>query len=296
MSSNYFVAIPLKGIHGEITVTFTHEYSSGKASYRYNIVDGATDYTSSGGNATTSVSDANNSDVTIEKTFQVNSENAVFYFGRNGSNYTRIKGIKITTPETASKPKLTTFDFNNDDILYYCNTTGNTSAGRSAATSVSTTFEKNADYGANGYLRVKVNIEPDFSTLTKPKFSISSSRSDVLSTEGVTAYYQASTNRMYIDGVKVVGTGSATLTVNFTGSDNYQGGATTTSNTITVQAATAPTLSLTTPTSTTNAEIGNTIELTANKAFSLVENQYTTTDGVNYIAGTINGNTRGFCC
>jgi hypothetical protein len=164
MSSNYFVAIPLTGIKGEITVTFTHEYSSNKASYRYNIVDGATKYTTSGGNATTSVSDANNSDVTIEKTFQVNSENAVFYFGRNGSNYTRIKGIKITTPTTASKPKLTTFEFNNDDILYYCNTTGNTSAGRSAATSVSTTFEKNADYGENGYLRVKVNIEPDFST------------------------------------------------------------------------------------------------------------------------------------
>lgn len=290
MSSNYFVAIPLTGIHGEITVTFTHEYSSKKASYRYNIVDGATDYTPSGGSATTSVSDANNSDVTITQTFQVNSENAVFYFGRNGSSYTKIKGVKITTPETASKPKLTTFEFNNDDILYYCNTTGNTSAGRSAATSVSTTFEKNDDYGVNGYLRVKVNIEPDFSALTNPTFSISSSDESVLSTTGVTAYYKASDNRMYIDGVKVVGTGSATLTVTFNGSDNYDGSKSTTSNTITVNAATAPTLSLTIPTSTTNAEIGSIIELTANKAFSLVENQYTTTDGVNYIAGTINGN------
>ena len=283
MSPNYFVAIPLTGIKGEITVTFTHEYSSNKASYRYNIVDGAKEYTTSGGNASTSVSDANITDVTITKTFQVNSENAVFYFGRNGSNYTHIKGIKITTPTTASKPKLTTFAFNNDDILYYCNTNGNTSAGRSAATSVSTTFEKNTDYGENGYLRVKVNIEPDFSALTNPKFSISSSKPDVLSTEGVTAYYKASTNRMYIDGVKVVGTGSATLTVNFTSSDNYQGGATTTSNTITVQAATAPTLSLTTPTSTTNAEIGNTIVLTANKAFTVV-------DGTSTVAGTVNGN------
>jgi len=283
MTSNYFVAIPLTGIKGEITVTFTHEYSSNKASYRYNIVDGATKYDTSGGDATTSVSDANNSDVTITKTFQVNSEKAVFYFGRNGSNYTHIKGIKITTPETASNPKLTTFEFNNDDILYYCNTTGNTAAGRSAATSVSTTFEKNADYGGNGYLRVKVNIEPDFSALTNPTFSISSSDESVLSTTGVTAYYKASDNRMYIDGVKVVGTGSATLTVTFKGSDNYQGGATTTSNTITVQAATAPTLSLTTPTSTTNAEIGNTIVLTANKAFTVV-------DGTSTVAGTVNGN------
>lgn len=294
MTSNYFVAIPLTGIKGEITVTFTHEYSSNKASYRYNIVDGATSYTTSGGDASTSVSDANSTDVTIEKTFQVNSEKAVFYFGRNGSNYTRIKGIKITTPETASNPKLTTFEFNNDDILYYCNTTDNTSAGRSAATSVSTTFEKNADYGENGYLRVKVNIEPDFSALTNPTFSISSSNGNVLSTEGVTAYYKASDNRMYIDGVKVVGTGSATLTVTFTGSENYDGSKSTTSNTITVNAATAPTLSLTIPTSTTNAEIGSIIELTANKAFSLVEGQYTTKNGVNYIAGTINGNSVDF--
>ena len=290
MSPNYFVAIPLTGIKGEITVTFTHEYSSNKASYRYNIVDGATEYTTSGGNASTSVSDANITDDIITKTFQVNSENAVFYFGRNGSNYTHIKGIKITTPTTASKPKLTTFAFNNDDILYYCNTNGNTSAGRSAATSVSTTFEKNTDYGENGYLRVKVNIEPDFSALTNPKFSISSSKPDVLSTEGVTAYYKASDNRMYIDGVKVVGTGSATLTVTFNGSEDYDGSMSTTSNTITVIAATAPTLSLTIPTSTTNAEIGSIIELTANKAFSLVEGQYTTTNGINYIAGTINGN------
>lgn len=294
MSSNYFVAIPLTGIHGEITVTFTHEYSSKKASYRYNIVDGATDYTPSGGSATTSVSDANNSDVTITQTFQVNSENAVFYFGRNGSSYTKIKGVKITTPETASKPKLTTFEFNNDDILYYCNTTGNTAAGRSAATSVSTTFEKNTDYGENGYLRVKVNIEPDFSALTNPSFTIKSSDEDVLRTTGVTAYYKASDNRMYIDGVKVVGTGSATLTVTFKGSENYDGDKSTTSNTITVKEATAPTLSLTIPTSTTNAEIGSIIELTANKAFSLVENQYTTTDGINYIQGKINENTVNF--
>lgn len=102
MSPNYFVAIPLTGIKGEITVTFTHEYSSNNASYRYNIVDGATSYTTSGGGASTSVSDANNGDVSITKTFQVNSKNAVFYFGRNGSNYTRIKGIKITTPASGS--------------------------------------------------------------------------------------------------------------------------------------------------------------------------------------------------
>lgn len=294
MSSNYFVAIPLTGIHGEITVTFTHKYSSNRASYKYNIVDGATSYTTSGGDANTSVSDNSNADVIITKTFQVNNENAVFYFGRNGSNYTEIKGIKITTPETASNPKLTTFEFNNDDILYYYNKTDNTSAGRSAATSVSTTFEKNADYGENGYLRVKVNIEPDFSALTNPSFTIESSDENVLSTTGVTAYYKASNNRMYIDGVKVVGTGSATLTVTFNRSDNYDGSKSTTSNTITVNEATAPTLSLTIPTSTTNAEIGSVIELTANKAFSLVEGQYTTRDGINYIAGTINGNTRDF--
>lgn len=294
MESNYFVAIPLKGIHGEITVTFYHKYSESKASYRYNIDDGATDYDVSKGNVKTSVTDNSETDVKITKTFQVNSENAVFYFGRNGSSYTEIKGIKITTPETASNPKLTTFEFNNDDILYYCNTTGNTAAGRSAATSVSTTFEKNDDYGENGYLRVKVNIEPDFSALTNPSFTIESSNKNVLSTTGVTAYYKASDNRMYIDGVKVVGIGSATLTVTFNGSDNYDGTTETTSNTITVIAATAPTLSLTIPTSTTNAEIGSVIELTANKAFSLVEGQYTTRDGINYIAGTINGNTRDF--
>ena len=282
MSQNYFVAIPLTGINGQITVTFTHEYSSNKASYRYNINDSATNYNTSDAGSYSSATDANASDVTITQTITVNSENAVFYFGRNGSNYTNIKGIKITTPTTASNPQLSVFAFNNDDILYYLNTTNNTSAGRSAASSVSTTFEKNTDYGNNGYLRVKVNIEPDLTSITNPQFTITSSNTSVLSTEDVTAFYKASNNRMYIDGVKVVGTGSATLTVNFTGSDNYQGGATTTSNTITVQAATAPTLSLTTPTSTTNAEIGNTIVLTANKAFTVV-------DGTSTVAGTVNG-------
>lgn len=287
MSSNYFVAIPLTGIKGEITVTFYHDYTSTNAGYRYQLKDGTTSYSPSDASSSSTAKGAQPS---ITKTITVNSGDAVFYFGRNGSSYTNIKGIKITTPTSASKPKLSVFDFNNDDILYYLNTSSNSAAGRTAATSVSTTFEKNSDYGENGYLRVKVNIEPDFATLTNPTFTISSSNTSVLSTEGVTAYYKATTNRMYIDGVKVVGTGTATLTVNFTGSENYDGTATTTSGTITVNAATAPTLSLTTPTSTTNAEIGNIIELTANKAFSLVEGQYTTTDGVNYISGTINEN------
>ena len=286
-SNNYFVAIPLTGIKGEITVTFYHSYTSSSAGFKYDVKDGAISYSAS------DIATGNRVQGTqpeITKTITVTNGNAVFYFGRNGSSYTHIRGIKITTPNTAPKPKLSMFDFNNNDILYYLNSTGNSSAGRTAATSVSTTFEKNTDYGTNGYLRVKVNIEPDLSTLENPSFSITSSKTDVLSTEGVTAFYKASENRMYIDGVKVVGTGTATLTVEFTGSDNYDGTATTKSDTITVNAATAPTLSLTTPTSTTNAEIGNIIELTANKAFSLVDGQYTTVDGINYIQGTVNGN------
>lgn len=294
MSPNYFVAIPLTGINGKITVTFKHSYNSKKASYRYQINDGATSYNPSDANTNSASTDVNNGDTENSVTINVTNEKAVFYFGRNGSSYPNIKGIKITTPTSSSNPKLSVFNFNNDDILYYLNTSSNSAAGRTAATSVSTTFEKNSDYGENGYLRVKVNIEPDLDNITNPTFTISSSNTSVLSTEGVTAYYKATTNRMYIDGVKVVGTGTATLTVNFTGSDNYDGTATTTSATITVNAATAPTLSLTTPTSTTNAEIGNIIELTANKAFTLVDGQYTTDDGVNYIAGTINGNSVNF--
>ena len=199
MSQNYFVAIPLTGIKGEITVTFTHEYSSNKASYRYNIKDGATSYNTSDVGSYSAATDANASDVNITQTITVNSENAVFYFGRNGSSYTNIKGIKITTPETASNPQLNVFAFNNDDILYYLNTQDNSSAGRSAASSVSTTFESNSDYGNNGYLRVKVNIEPDLASITNPSFTITSSNPSVLSTEGVTAFYKASDNRMYIE-------------------------------------------------------------------------------------------------
>ena len=290
-SNNYFVAIPLTGIKGEITVTFYHSYTSSSAGFKYDVKDGAISYSAS------DIATGNRVQGTqpeITKTITVTNGNAVFYFGRNGSSYTHIRGIKITTPNTAPKPKLSMFDFNNNDILYYLNSTGNSSAGRTAATSVSTTFEKNTDYGTNGYLRVKVNIEPDLSTLENPSFSITSSKTDVLSTEGVTAFYKASENRMYIDGVKVVGTGEAALTVTFNGSDNYAGTASTISSTITVNAATAPTLSLTTPTSTTNAEIGNIIELTANKAFSLVDGEYTTVDGINYIQGTVNRNSVNF--
>lgn len=294
MSSNYFVAIPLTGIKGEITVTFYHKYNSKKASYRYQIKDGATNYTPSDASTYSTSTDANNADESNSVTINVTNENAVFYFGRNGSSYDEIKRIVITTPETTGSKSLSLFEFNNDDILYYHNPSGIPASGRTAGSSVSTTFEKNEDYGTNGYLRVKVNIDPDFESLDNPSFTVTSSNSSVLDASSATSFYKATTNRMYIDGVKVVGTGTATLTVTFNSATGYTISKSTTSATITVNAATAPTLSLTTPTSTTNAEIGNIIELTANKAFTLVDGQYTTDDGVNYIAGTINGNSVNF--
>lgn len=294
MSSNYFVAIPLTGIKGEITVTFYHKYNSKKASYRYQIKDGATNYTPSDASTSSTSTDAKNADESNSVTINVTNGNAVFYFGRNGSSYDEIKRIVITTPETTGSKSLSLFEFNNDDILYYHNPSGIPASGRTAGSSVSTTFERNSDYGTNGYLRVKVNIDPDFASLDNPSFTVTSSNSLVLDASSATSFYKATTNRMYIDGVKVVGTGTATLTVTFNSATGYTISKSTTSATITVNDATAPTLSLTTPTSTTNAEIGNTIVLTANKAFSLVDGQYTTTDGVDYIRGTVNGNTVDF--
>lgn len=271
MSPNYFVAIPLTGIKGEITVTFYHDYTSG-ASFRYQLKDGATSYSTSDASSYSTVSGTS----PIIQTITVNSEDAVFYFGRQSSSYPKIKRITITTPETAGKPKLTQFEFNPSDVYYYNGTSGEFVNN--------TTFEKN-DHLTD--LRVKLIIDPDWDNLGNNRnFTVTSSNPAVLNvTTGPAAFYKVSDTdkRIYVNNIKVLSTGTATLTFTFNGSDNYDGTASV-SQAFTVTAAQAPTITMTTPSSTTDVPITSNIVLTSDRTITAVGETISGT----LISGTLN--------
>lgn len=415
LANKYFMAIPLTGINGEITITFKHEYNSSKAKFNYVLKPGTTTYSSNDVSSGTSVTDTNSSDTECSATISVNEETAVLYIGRASSSFTTLKGLTITTPasgqlqlsaaqnytwnfssnitqeasanstilangtynfqinnsaiashnstetsglgttdkhvffdgtgNTSNKfvrvkvqgpckitvfgqststdtrnlvincggnstevpvtnevssgsyfytgsssqdvyiysansgiylygikvePTLSQFEFNPDDIYYYKDSNGEYIN--------STTFERNTNYD---YLRLKLKITPDFNSLGNNKsFSVTSDNSSVLNvTDQTPAFWKSSDNRMYVNNIKVAGSGTATLTFTYNGSDDYAGPLSFT-QTFTVTEPTAPTLSLSTPATTTNVPVNTSIVLTANRTVSAVGET---------ISGTLNG-------
>lgn len=130
----------------------------------------------------------------------------VYVYSSNSGIY--LYGIKV-------EPTLDQFEFNPNDVYYHNGSTGEFVNN--------TTFVWNEDYTD---LRVKLLIDPDYSSLTGtgPFISVSSSNDDVLDARtGPISVWSAGTNRIYVDGIKVKSAGTATLTFTFGGSNNYAG-------------------------------------------------------------------------
>ncbi|MBO6217834.1 MAG: Ig-like domain-containing protein [Prevotella sp.] len=155
---------------------------------------------------------------------------------------------------------LTQFEFNPDDIYYY--------KGESGYYINNTTFEKNNNYD---YLRLKIKITPDSESLgTHSNFSVTSSNNNILNvTDQTPSFWKSTDNRMYVNNIKVEGTGTATLTFTFNGSDDYAGPVSF-SQAFTITEATAPTAALSTPSSTTAVPVNTSIVLTTDRAVTAV--------------------------
>lgn len=121
-ASNYFVAIPLENINGEITITFTHKYNNKKAYYRYSLVEKddipASGYTLNEVISWSDAEDAASGDVTSTVTIPVTKSKGVLYFGQGSSSYNQLKGIRITTLSSGVRPLMParnyTWTFNDD--------------------------------------------------------------------------------------------------------------------------------------------------------------------------------------
>ena len=115
-SGSYLIGIPLTGINGSITVTFKHAYNTNKA--KFNVLFKEGEYTNNPGNAST-VKDGSNTDTECAITIDNISADGYLYIGRASGDYTYLKGITVTTPESGSL-KLTaaqnyTWTFNDND-------------------------------------------------------------------------------------------------------------------------------------------------------------------------------------
>ena len=195
----------------------------------------------------------------------------IFVYTSNSGAY--IYGIKV-------EPTLSEFEFNPDEVLYYKDNTTREFIN-------STTFEQNATYD---YLRLKLKIDPDYSDLTNPTFSVTSSNSDVL-VASAAHVYRATDKRLYVDNIQVKGTGTAKLTFTFNGADDYAGPASC-EQSFTVTPATPPTISLTTPATTTDVAVNTSIVLTTDRTVTAVGETISGKLGDSDITFTLtNGNT-----
>lgn len=117
MGNKYFVAIPVSNINGSITVTFSHTYSSAKANYNALFIAG--DYVSNPltNRPATNVKDLSNQDTSCSATFETTETSGYLYFGRASSNFPKLTGVTITTPDgqvtpTPVTPTLSATDLN----------------------------------------------------------------------------------------------------------------------------------------------------------------------------------------
>lgn len=176
----------------------------------------------------------------------------VYVYSANSGIY--LYGIKV-------EPTLSQFELNTDDIYYY-------KEGDAGEFINSTTFEKNVNYD---YLRLKIKITPDYASLgSNPNFTVTSDNSSVLDvTTQTPTFWKPSDNRIYVKNIKVAGTGTATLTFTFNGSNDYAGPVSFT-QTFTITEATAPTVALSSPSSTTAVPVNTSIVLTTDRAVTAV--------------------------
>ena len=94
MGNKFYIAIPITGVNGSITISV----SNGTTSTRFNYVTKAESSISGSPGSGTSTSSGAPSTVTISS---LTASNYVVYLGRQGSGSTTITSITITTPGTA---------------------------------------------------------------------------------------------------------------------------------------------------------------------------------------------------
>lgn len=91
-ANNYFMAIPVTGVNGSLTITVANGNTATRI--KYDVKEGA-EYTTSGIDNNTATDAANPTTVTKS---DLTGTNYVVYIGRQGSGYTSISSITITTP------------------------------------------------------------------------------------------------------------------------------------------------------------------------------------------------------
>lgn len=203
-----------------------------------------------GGTQTEVKAGSSSGDVTSGSYFYTGTEEADVYI------YSKNSGIHFFG--LVVKPTLSQFEFNPDEVLYYKDNTTREFIN-------STTFEQNTTYD---YLRLKLKIDPDYESLTNPSFSVTSSNAEVLDASEANVY-KATDKRLYVDNIQVEGTGTATLTFTFNGAENYAGPMSFTQD-FTVNPATPPTISMSTPATTTDVAVNTSIVLTTNRTVTAV--------------------------
>ena len=177
----------------------------------------------------------------------------VYIYSENSGIY--LYGIKV-------EPTLSQFEFNPDEVYYY------NEAGTSGEYVNNTTFEQNTNYK---YLRLKAKISPDLTSLTNPSFIITSSKTGVIGGSSPTVWKPTSNgdNRIYFGKLEVNGTGTTTLTFTFNGADNCAGPQSFSVD-FTIAEPTAPTVSMTTPATTTDVAVNTSIVLTTDRTVTAV--------------------------
>ena len=101
-NNNYYIAIPVSGVNGSITIEF-----GGTDNYKYYY-----DICSSGGTPNrTETNKVSKGFVSVTESYS--GTDAIIYIGRQGSSYTTISSIRITTPSSSTSTGYTiTYDLN----------------------------------------------------------------------------------------------------------------------------------------------------------------------------------------
>ena len=115
-NTNYYIAIPVTGVNGSITIEF-----GGEKGYKYRYDICTKDDTPSN----TETEKVANGVVTITESYS--GTDAIIYIGRSSSYYKTISSIKITTPSSSESDSRATFTYNEEEITFSEKTAGDKS-------------------------------------------------------------------------------------------------------------------------------------------------------------------------
>lgn len=102
--SDYFMAIPVTGINGSVTIEINGQ---AKSTFRYEVLDINTEHPSSTADYPTTTTVDNTSGNSKAENVETSLTSAIIFIGRQSSSYTSINSIKITTPSSSSTYTIT---------------------------------------------------------------------------------------------------------------------------------------------------------------------------------------------